>query len=193
MKLYGYTRGEKNPRKERTHQVLVREVQRAGQVLAHAPMQRLDTRVAGSRAVGVVLEDEAGAAEAELRLEDGAVVEGDLERLVLGRVIEAGQASLHALPGAARGGVAGELDDLGPGVVALDGARVEEAGGRGVKVLGLGVDGNLTGEDDWAGNLGHESAGVTWPRHSAGKRCHGKERCGDERLERHCACMVGDL
>lgn len=96
------------------------QVQRLLKVLLDAPVQRDDAAV--GRIVGAVGgELQAGAAKAVLLLEDGVVVDGHLDGLVLGGGVELGRQR------AARG----LLEDLRPGdVVALDVVRVEDAVGR---------------------------------------------------------------
>lgn len=118
------------------YQVLVAQVERLLQVLLDAPVQGDDAAV--GRVVGAVgRELQARAAEAVLLLEDGVVVDGHFDRLVLGHV-ELRRRDL------------GHLEDLRPGdVVALDVVGVEDA------ILGVegsqgGVGGHAAVEQDGA-------------------------------------------
>lgn len=136
-------------------EVLVAQVQGPLGVPLEGEVDRLDARRAGGVSVGVPLELQAGAAEAPLVVEDGRVVDGDLEGLLVGRVVEPG-----------RGGDVGELEDGRPGEAgAFDVVGVEGGGVPVVKVEGFEGGVGPAVEDDGAegfgcGGLGTGTAGA---------------------------------
>lgn len=118
-------------------QILMAQVERPLRIRLDAPVQRLDAHIARAVLVGVTGKLQAGAAEAVLFLENGGVVDGHLEALVLGRV-------------EARVGGGGEEDSVAPGdVVALDVVWVENSVG-GVELREGHVGGHAAVEDDGA-------------------------------------------